>query len=98
MSKIIDKNEIGKVFSLMTALDTTAPMIASTLYTFVYKYTINSYPAATFQMTALLMFIPILILMWIDLFTVRPIDDKRHRRRRCSLTKNNNVIVNETKM
>lgn len=110
MSKVIDRNEVGKVFSLMTALDTTAPMFSSTLYTFVFKYTIDSYPGTVFQMTALLMFIPIMIVMWIDLFTVRPIDERKKVHKNTDNMKqlpinnteydsiNNNVIQNETKM
>lgn len=101
MSKIIESGEIGKVFSFMTALDTTAPMLASTLYNFVFKYTINSYPGAVFQITAILMFIPIWIVMWIDLFTVRPTDEikgKHRNRNNLNAGNNNNDIVNETKM
>jgi len=82
MSKIVGRNEIGKVFSFMTALDTVAPMISSTIFTYIFKHTMDSYPGTVYQLTAFLIFFPIFIMMWIDLFTERPkTDDKKGDRK-----------------
>ena len=73
LTKIVDRNEIGKVLSFMLALDTLAPMISSTLLAYIFKYTIDTYPGAVYEVIAFLLFIPIFIMIWIDLFTQPPL-------------------------
>ena len=62
---------MGKVFGFIEAVDTTAPLIASTAYTKVFTYTMNTLPGLIFQIMAGFIIIPIISLIWIDLFAVK---------------------------
>ena len=73
--KIVGRDEIGKVMSFVQTMDTVALVISNTLFTYIFKYTIDSYPGTVYQTAALLTLIPINVLMWIDLFTKRPLGD-----------------------
>ncbi|TMW39193.1 hypothetical protein DOY81_015727, partial [Sarcophaga bullata] len=44
LSNLVPSNEIGKIFSFISALGSVAPLIASPLYTIVYSATLHSYP------------------------------------------------------
>ena len=62
---------MGKVFGFIEAVDTMAPLMASTAYTKVFTYTMNTLPGLIFQIMAGFMVIPIICLIWIDLFAVK---------------------------
>ena len=62
---------MGKVFGFIEAVDTTAPLIASTAYTKVFTYTMNTLPGLIFQIMAGVIIVPIISLIWIDLFAVK---------------------------
>lgn len=62
---------MGKVFGFIEAVDTLAPLMASTAYTKVFTYTMNTFPGLIFQIMAGLMIIPIISLIWIDLFALK---------------------------
>ena len=62
---------MGKVFGFIEAVDTLAPLMASTAYAKVFTYTMNTFPGLIFQIMAGLMIIPIISLIWIDLFAVK---------------------------
>ena len=70
------RDEIGKVMSFVLVMDTLALVIANTLFTYIFKYTIDTYSGTVYQTAALLTLIPIYILMWIDLFTKPSLDDR----------------------
>src|SRR6185437_12706617 len=72
LTKIVGRDEIGKVLSFASAMDTLAPLFASPLFAYVFIYTQDTYPGTAFQMTAGLALINIYLMMWIDLFTERP--------------------------
>ena len=69
IAKIVSRDEMGKVMSFMLSLETLTPLLFTTVFAYIFKYTIDSYPGAVFQVIAGLLFIPILVMMWIDLFT-----------------------------
>ncbi|XP_071526327.1 probable peptidoglycan muropeptide transporter SLC46 [Panulirus ornatus] len=46
MSKICDKDEVGKVFSLLAIMETIYPIADKALYVAVYDATIDTYPSA----------------------------------------------------
>ena len=77
MVKIVGRDEIGKVMSFVSTLDQIVPVISSTMFTYIFKYTIETYPGTIFEVTALLTLIPINIMMWIDLFTERPLGERK---------------------
>ena len=62
---------MGKVFGFMEAVDTLAPLTASTAYTKVFTYTMNTLPGLIFQIMAGFIIISIISLIWIDLFAVK---------------------------
>ena len=73
MTKIVGKDEIGKIMSFMTALSTCAPILSSTLSVLIFKYTIDTYPGTVFQFIAFLCLLAVYIMMWIDLFIAVPL-------------------------
>ena len=82
LTKIVGRDEIGKVLSFMSALDTLAPMVSSTFFAYLFKYTIDTYPGTVYQVTAFLVLIPIYVLMWIDIYTERPLVEGHHHKGR----------------
>ncbi len=90
MSKIVGRDEIGKIFSFIAALDTIGPMFSSTIFTFIFKYTMDSYPGTVYQFTAFLILFPIFTMMWIDIFTERPLIDSKKRNER-EMENTNNI-------
>lgn len=51
LSKVIPVEDSGKVFSMLTALDTVAALLGSTVYTAIYKATLDALPVAFFFVT-----------------------------------------------
>jgi nucleoside permease NupC len=75
MSKIVAINEIGKIYSFLTLLETIVPAVASILLNYLFEYTINSYPSAVYQIVGALDIITVCTLIWIDLYCKRPYED-----------------------
>ena len=75
MTKIVDRDELGKAVSMMTAIDTLAPMLINPILVLIFTHTLDKYPGTVFQVIALMALIPILICIWIDIFTERPLDE-----------------------
>jgi len=67
MSKIVARNELGQVFTLMAVVDASAPIIASSLFTILFKVTIDKIPGTCFLVLAFMSLIPIIIAMGIDI-------------------------------
>ncbi|XP_065367801.1 probable peptidoglycan muropeptide transporter SLC46 [Calliphora vicina] len=44
LTNILQTNELGKIFSFISALEAFVPFVASPLYTIVYGFTLKSYP------------------------------------------------------
>jgi len=65
LSKIVEMEEYGKVFSLIAALDSTIPTIGDLLFTYVFNSSINYFPGLIFIISALMLFIPLFILIWV---------------------------------
>ena len=72
ISKIIPLNELGKVFTLLSIIDTTAPMLASAVLTYVFKLTIDWFPGTCFVLNAILLLIGSLAIIWIKIITQMP--------------------------
>lgn len=66
LSKIVNKDELGKVFSLVSTFETIAPTISSIIYTTIFSFSINVYPGLVFHFSVLFLIIPIISMMWID--------------------------------
>lgn len=46
ISLIVANDEIGKLFALITSLESLTPLIASPIYTKLYKATLTTFPNA----------------------------------------------------
>ena len=74
MTKIVKRDELGKAVSMMTVIDTLAPMLVNPILVLIFNHTLDKYPGTVYQVIALLVLIPIVICMWIHIFTERPLD------------------------
>jgi hypothetical protein len=68
LSTIVDKDELGKVFSLIASVDATAPLVASVFFTLIFTQTLDFFPGAVFEATALMLFVPLSVMIWIDIY------------------------------
>lgn len=62
----------------MSAIDSTAPFIASAFFTYIFKATMDNYPGTCFLIQSTMLLVPITIVMWVDLYTVVP-EEKRKK-------------------
>jgi MFS-type transporter involved in bile tolerance (Atg22 family) len=67
IGKIVARDELGQVFTLMAIIDASAPIIASSLFTILFKVTIDKFPGTCFLILAFMSLIPIIIAMGIDI-------------------------------
>ena len=72
ISKIVPSNELGKVFTLLSVIDSTTPMLASAVLTYVFRLTIDWFPGTSFVLCAILLLIGCLALIWIKMKTQMP--------------------------
>jgi hypothetical protein len=91
MAKIVVRNELGQVFTLMAVVDASAPIIASSLFTILFKVTIDKIPGTCFLVLAFMSLIPIIIAMGIDI--LRLSQAKRDMEKKKSIT--HTVIVSK---
>ena len=71
-SKIVEPKELGKVFSLMSVIDSLAPLMSSAVFTNVFKHTMDTLPGLSFLIICGMLLIPYFSTFWIDLYTVLP--------------------------
>ena len=67
IARMINFDEIGQVYSLLSAIESCAPAISSLFYSNVFNATIGSFPGLVYQIAAGLLFYPFFILIWLDL-------------------------------
>jgi MFS-type transporter involved in bile tolerance (Atg22 family) len=77
LSKIVDHSELGKVFTLMAVLEATAPIIASSLFAYIFKCTIDAYPGLCFLILGAISLMPIWVAMWIDISFLKSRNDTK---------------------
>ncbi len=65
--KIVARNELGQVFTLIAVIDASAPIIGSSLFTILFKVTIDKIPGTCFLVLVFISLIPIIIAMGIDI-------------------------------
>jgi len=72
VSKLVPREEQGKVFSLLGTVETIIPLIASVLYTEVYNATVNTVSGTVFFMSAGILLIPLVLVLYliVDLFRI----------------------------
>ncbi|KAF5308138.1 hypothetical protein FQR65_LT06317 [Abscondita terminalis] len=68
MSKIVDSEDIGKIFSILITVELVFGLLGSLFYTFVYNVTLTTLPSAFYFVTAGIYVIDIIMLGVIMLF------------------------------
>ncbi|CAG2163230.1 unnamed protein product [Oppiella nova] len=60
MSKLVKKEELGKVFSLLSTLESVSPLLASLVFTFIFEWSLDFFPGLTYEVSAALMIVPLI--------------------------------------
>ncbi|KAI1294578.1 Proton-coupled folate transporter [Halotydeus destructor] len=68
ISKLIDETETGSVFAILAIFQSILNMVATSLYTFIYIKTIDNYPGSVIQFAGAINLIPLISIIWIDLY------------------------------
>ena len=66
LSKIVNENESGKVFSFLSTCETISPVLGSLLYAAIFSLSVNSYLGLTYHFSAALTAITIVSLFFIS--------------------------------
>ena len=59
LSKFIEPDEVGKVFSLLAIISAVGPMVGNPVFRQLYNYTLSIYPGAMFLCFAAFLFIAV---------------------------------------
>ncbi|CAH1248785.1 SLC46A3 [Branchiostoma lanceolatum] len=65
-SKTVADGEKGVMFSVMSAIEVTCPLLASLLFNKLYSATLSSFPGFCFITSAGLLLVPIILLQWME--------------------------------
>lgn len=68
LSKIINENELGKLFAMLAIIEAMTPGIASVFYSMIFASSIDIYPGLVFQIAAFILLIPLLIIIFVDIY------------------------------
>ncbi|XP_074596349.1 putative peptidoglycan muropeptide transporter SLC46 [Brevipalpus obovatus] len=71
MSKIIESGEIGQIFTIISAIQSVAPILSSAFYTLIFNETLEVYPGLVYHLVALLSFYPLIFICWMSLSQIR---------------------------
>ncbi|XP_074597336.1 solute carrier family 46 member 2-like [Brevipalpus obovatus] len=67
VARLISSDEYGQIFTVLSCIQTSAMVSSSILYTSIFNNTLNWYPGLVYHTVALMMFMPYIVLIWIDL-------------------------------
>jgi hypothetical protein len=73
LSKIVERTELGKVFSLMSALESISTGLAPAIFTNIFRATIDTIPGICFVINGSLLIVSIFSVYCIDLYTQLPV-------------------------
>ncbi len=79
----------------MALLETLAPFLANFIFTYLFKYTMNSYPSAIYQLLSALGLISVCILIWIDLCCKRPDENNNKNKYETNIISDNQITSQE---
>ncbi|XP_078594198.1 proton-coupled folate transporter-like [Branchiostoma floridae x Branchiostoma japonicum] len=65
-SKTVADGERGAMFSVMSVIEVTCPLLASLLFNKLYTATLSSFPGYCFILLAGLLLVPIILLQWME--------------------------------
>jgi len=63
LSKLVHKDEVGKIYSFLASGEAAIPLIASPIYNLLYSATLDSFPGAVYVLTSSLDFLILLSFM-----------------------------------
>ncbi|KAG1682171.1 Proton-coupled folate transporter [Nymphon striatum] len=72
ITKIVDANEIGKIFALVSSLELATPIFAAVIYSQVYNNTVEFFPSCCYFMAGFVFMWPMITFMSMDLFSKSP--------------------------
>ncbi|GIY63757.1 uncharacterized protein CEXT_306091 [Caerostris extrusa] len=64
ISKIAEKDELGRVFSFLATCESIVPMLGTVMITKVFNATLNVYPNVTYLMVVGLLTLPLGTFLW----------------------------------
>ncbi|XP_053201819.1 solute carrier family 46 member 3-like [Panonychus citri] len=67
LSRIIDNQETGQIFSLLACIESIAPTLGTFIYSSLFNATIATLPGAAHHMGAVIMFYPFIVSLWLSL-------------------------------
>jgi MFS-type transporter involved in bile tolerance (Atg22 family) len=89
-SKIIERHELGKVFSCLAAIEAVTPLMSASFFTTIFNATMDSMPGLSLILVALILIIPFGVVLWIHGCTQMPdISDKPNNNHKNNI--NNNI-------
>ncbi|XP_022256068.1 proton-coupled folate transporter-like isoform X2 [Limulus polyphemus] len=65
LSKMVAKDELGKVFSLMAMCESAIPVLGTVIWSQVYNNSLEFYPGLTYLVCAIVLIIPLTIFIWL---------------------------------
>lgn len=77
LSKIIDDDERGKLFALLAIVEAVTPGFASVFYSMIFSASIDIYPGLVFMLAAFILIIPLLCIIFIDVYDNHDYDNQR---------------------
>ncbi|GAB6023018.1 hypothetical protein CHUAL_007108 [Chamberlinius hualienensis] len=65
VSKLVPREEQGKVFSILGTVEIIVPLVASVMYTEIYSATVNTFPGLVFLISASVLVFPLAIIIYV---------------------------------
>lgn len=87
VSKLVPKDEISRIFSLVTTLEAFMPFLGTFYQTALFNWTIDYYPSFVFHFTSLLLFLPLFIFIHIDLKQLKRNQNSVGQQNDCQVTR-----------
>ncbi|XP_074602583.1 putative peptidoglycan muropeptide transporter SLC46 [Brevipalpus obovatus] len=66
-ARLISSDEYGQVFTVLSCIQASSPVTSSILYTLIFNNTLDWYPGFVYHTVACMMFMPYIVLIWMDL-------------------------------
>lgn len=74
VSSIVEPNEIGKIFSLMTTLESSLPLLSALIYTALFSASITYLPGLIYQFSGLLFLLTFVVYIGEEFYSQQQVD------------------------
>lgn len=75
-SRLITSDEYGQVSTVLSIIQSSSRLVSTIISTAIFNHTLHAYPGTIYVLATSVMFIPYLVLLWMDL-TQRRIDKRQ---------------------